>query len=126
MDIKGKERRRFTRCYFSNADNIKAILNISNENPEIVTKVLDLSEGGISIAFKKEDHIIIKGNTLILKEFSGLPELNPFFNITTEIKWVLNSIQVDFIGIGCEFTGITDEARIRIRNFINTRMLNTP
>jgi hypothetical protein len=124
MDTTGKERRRYTRCYFSNADNVKAILNISSENPEVVTKVLDLSEGGMSIAFKKKDHIIIKGNTLILKEFSGLPELNPFSNITAEIKWVLNSEQVDYIGIGCEFKGITDETRIRIRNFTNIHMLN--
>jgi c-di-GMP-binding flagellar brake protein YcgR len=120
----GKERRRLTRCYFGKDENVKAIFSIADEEQNVITNLMDISEGGMSVAFIKSGSSKIKnGDTLTLKEITGFQELSFLYDIDNEIKWLVNIELLNRIALGCEFIAITDATRDRIRDFVNHKIV---
>ena len=111
--------RKFTRHSFSLPEKINAFCQYSLDDKLIPFHVANISKGGIRLIANKN---IIKTITirdiLILNHISGNRHLEFMKNIKLKVRWVLNSKNIENIGIGCGYIVISDSVREQINDFI--------
>ncbi|MDF1577900.1 MAG: PilZ domain-containing protein [Desulfobulbales bacterium] len=125
------ERRRFERAYFSSDDEVTGVIvdpgravppfsgNISHlsiggdtDRANIDADISNLSLGGLYLIFKKSmaTHLEI-GDLLILREIQATILCNLELNAGMRIRRLHNYEYVGLIGLGCEFTDLSEDAR---------------
>lgn len=114
------ERRRYKRAYFSKQDSLVGILKLSDYHEASLTAdVKDLSEGGIGFALKRDlNHKIVPGNRLTIKKIQGTDHLGFINNLKMKVIWILDIDELEYVGFGCEFLGMPQAAREKIRNYV--------
>lgn len=120
---KQAEKRRYQRCVFTQAEQVKGslvLLNGTQLKKEAV--IMDLSRNGIGLAIsKRENGNIHSGDLLRLARIYAVDEetwIN--LDITLKIIWVLNHGFLDNIGFGCEFQAPPDVTIHHLVDFINS------
>lgn len=132
------ERRRSERVYFSSDDEITCLLkapggtippvsgNVSHLGPgsvinpaEIVANISNLSLGGLYLILKKTwaQHFEL-GDDLVLEKIQATMLYNLELKAGMEIKRLHNYDFVDRVGLGCEFTQLSEHALENIRKLI--------
>ena len=96
------------------------ILKLSdNHEASLTAYVKDLSEGGIGFAIKRDhNHKIIPGNRLTIKKIQGSEDLGFINNIKIKVAWVRDFDGLEYVGFGCEFFGLPQTSREKIRNYV--------
>lgn len=133
------ERRRFERAYFSSDDEITGVIQIpGGEMPpvsgnishlslgsdinaaDIDANISNLSLGGLYLILKKARTPRLElGDVLILESIQATILYNLDLNAGMAIKRLHNYDFVDRIGLGCEFTELSEHARETIKRLVD-------
>jgi hypothetical protein len=118
------ERRQFERYLFPNNSNIKAILNLfDDDNTAIVADITNLSEEGLGLIFSDPIPMsLCEGDWIMLKGTEGLPELKYLAGLEMKLKWVMSYNPSRGTPFGCLFANISPAAKEEIRQFIHERI----
>lgn len=132
------EKRKFERAYFSSDDNVTGIILIPGQeiplingtistlslgdDPEAIDidgNINDISIGGVYLILKKTQALHLDvGSLLTLKEIQANILCSLALNIGMKIRRIYNYEFVEHIGLGCEFTNISDEALEIIKQLV--------
>jgi hypothetical protein len=132
------ERRRFERAYFSSDDEITGVIkvpagtmppaggNISQPSlgrdintVDIDANISNLSLGGLYLILKKtKTPNLALGDNLILEKIQATILHNLELNAAMEVKRLHNYDFVDRVGLGCEFTELSEHACETIRRLV--------
>lgn len=119
----GKERRRYERVFFARDEAIVGSISFLNrETAPIAAGVLNLSECGICIFFKRKlSGKVIKGDRMILHSIKGFsPELS-LQDVQMEVRWIMDHKAFENLELGCEMLDVTEEQRSAIREIVASR-----
>lgn len=128
MTNKEKELRRHKRFYFSPGDRIEGIFSLSLKNGEsnlVTANIMDISAGGLNLAFKRHDvEGIRSGDRLILEKIKGSKKLEFCINMELEVRWTMGERDRFFkhIGMGCQFQNISEALRQQIVQFVDSEI----
>jgi c-di-GMP-binding flagellar brake protein YcgR len=120
----GVERRQHRRVIFTINENINGQFLIPGIGKKPISSyILNMSMGGLHFTPKKgKNNEVKKGDRLVFMHLN-IPHSDPLIlNIDAEIKWVINPDMLEYIGIGCSFTNLSDSSRKRLKSFIKTRL----
>lgn len=136
------EKRRFARAYFSSDDDVTGIIIVPyREKPAVSGNIShlsiggnttdlgldgsihDLSIGGLYLILKRDqaDHLAV-GDMLTLKEIQATILSHLELNVEMVIRRVHNYEFVEYVGLGCEFTSIGDNALEGIKRLVEWGM----
>lgn len=120
MDEASKDRRRFKRILLTIDDGITAILiPTARQDKNLTGYILNISQEGMHFSSKIDDSIKInKGDKFILTEIKGPYNFRIILNLDVEIKWVLDSSSLEFVGCGIQFIKMTENTREQINRFL--------
>ncbi len=123
MNSTYEERREHKRILFSFRDEIIGVFVHTGDINDLLTlNVMNISEGGIGITYKREiNKKLRRGDRLLLKKITGPKPLDSISNVTTQIQWILDNHYLDHIGFGCKFLNIPETIRDRIRELVEER-----
>lgn len=118
-----QERRKYQRIFFSIEDGIKGIFAFTDHHKGLLTaSIINISEGGLGLALSKDKkNSIAQGDYVILSHITGVEGLEPLTNVEVEIKWIVDSPSLEFLGFGCEFLAVSESMKEAIRLFIDAR-----
>jgi c-di-GMP-binding flagellar brake protein YcgR len=122
MTEKYSKKRRFTRIFFGENDNISCIVSTHEaQEKSFPAAVLNISEGGMQFNQRRQEYRGLQpGDDLVLRRIIGVHELVSFADIPMQIKWVMDNEYLDHVVMGVAFTTLTDEQRQVIQSFVNT------
>ncbi len=116
------EKRRASRIFFNNNEEIEASINGAGQS--FFVDVLNLSRGGLQFSQKRQDSVAVQiGDKLSLVALSGLDGCDGIGHVTMEVRWVLDQ---DFFGVvsaGCKFLDMSDQHQELIQQVIDARVL---
>ena len=118
------ERRRVKRFLFPDDAEITACISIrGQEDGEVVSDILNLSEDGLGFSFRINPSPSLKiGDRFFIKEISGLSEVDFLVGVEMEIKWILRYNPQRGARSGCEFARKSEVLREKIRRFVDSQM----
>jgi len=123
MNEPWEDRRRHRRVFFSEADQVRAAVSpVDAPSKSVPLLVMDLSEGGLFLAKRRDEIHLAVGQRLFLTEFEGLAGLSLASGVEMEVKWVFDSGLVRRIGCGCEFLDLPANVQDEIRRHITIRL----
>ncbi|MDJ0621994.1 MAG: PilZ domain-containing protein [Desulfocapsaceae bacterium] len=104
------EKRAFDRVAFSVDRKIEVRLSAVHEQQvSVKARILNVSEGGIGLAFQKtENDVIEKNKEFFIDQVLGDDSLLCLQGQTVKIIWILNSDIFANLGVGCEFINISN------------------
>ena len=132
------EKRKFERAYFSSEDNVTGIIIVPGQEKPLISGTISTISVGQDSAFQDTDgnisnislggaYLILKrdkalhletGNTLTLREIQASILCNLELNIGMTIRRIHNYEFVEHIGLGCEFTSISDKSLEIIKELV--------
>ena len=121
-ESESSERRIHRRVFFTPDDNITGqFLARGFVQKPITAFILNLSMGGLYLTPKKgRNSDFKKGEPLVFMQLHA-PNSDPLIlNIDAEIRWIMDPAMLEYIGIGCSFTKLSDSSRTRLEGFMNT------
>ncbi len=115
-----QEKRKFKRAIFTADDKVIGLFTLARRPEKIITgTVLNLSMGGIYFTIDATRAIIpVTRDQIVLMQIKATQTLGFLVNIDAEIKWVLNSDMLKFVGVGCEFINIPELSKKQLGNFV--------
>lgn len=118
------ERRRVKRFLFPDDAEITASISIrGQEDAEVVSDILNLSEDGLGFSFRINPSPSLKiGDRFFIKEISGLSSADFLVGVEMEIKWILRYNPQRGARSGCEFARKSEVLREKIRRFVDSQM----
>jgi c-di-GMP-binding flagellar brake protein YcgR len=116
------EKRRYTRIFFSEQDNISCIISTPEEQEKFFpATVLNISEGGMQFNQKRQEYRGLQPqDTLVLRRLIGIHQLVSLADIPIQIKWVMDNEYLNHVVMGAAFTKLTDNQRKTIQSFVDT------
>ena len=126
MGDEKKEKREGKRIFFSVEDEVKGTFTFAGfQRGALTGAIVNLSESGVGLILRKDETTkkLGKGDYLILNQLNGIKGLEFVSDIKTEIKWILDSPTLKFIGCGCEFHEVPESMREAIQTFIDTWLI---
>ena len=119
MNKYDREKRKFNRIPFSYNDNIIGSFTHPGRRNKIKAHILNLSIQGLYFTLNKNDEKMIeKGDKLILLEIKGIKNQDFIFNIEMEINRVLDYMELEHFGYGCQFIVVPESSKKQIRTFL--------
>ena len=119
MNKYDREKRKFNRIPFSYNDNIIGSFTHPGRRNKIKAHILNLSIQGLYFTLKKDDEKMIEeGDKLILLEIKGIKNQDFIFNIEMEINRVLDYVELEHFGYGCQFINVPESSKKQIRRFL--------
>jgi hypothetical protein len=125
MSDEREDRRETNRVYFTHKENIVATIQTHAESQvSLPITLLSVSFGGLSFLCPREKvlNIIKVGDPLTITDLKTPQPLGPIASFGVEVKYIRNYEGGDRIGIGCNFTKISDGLRNKIKNFVEYRI----
>jgi c-di-GMP-binding flagellar brake protein YcgR len=123
-EIEEKERRESHRTYFSLKDKISAIIQTHTESAiSLPVTLISISAGGFGFFCPREKvlDIIKEGDRLTITDIKTPEPLGPIASLGAKVKYILDYEANERIGVGCDFTKISDALRNKIQNFVEYR-----
>ena len=115
----GSEKRIHEIIYLSSNLEVLVNLSISGTTTTIQAKIMNLSEGGMALSYRRsQTEAINQGQILFIHEVSGAGDLKCIENKMVEARWVLDNEGLETVGVGCQFYGFTDTDKRAIKQFI--------
>ena len=116
------KKRRYTRIFFGEGENISCIISTHEQQEKsFPASVLNISEGGMQFNQRRDEYRGLQpGDDLLLRRIIGVHELVAFADIPMQIKWVMDNEYLDHVVMGVAFTTLTDDQRQIIQAFVNT------
>jgi hypothetical protein len=123
-EIEEKERRESRRTYFSLKENISATIQTHAESPiSLPVTLISISTGGLGFFCPREEMVDImkEGDQLTITDIKTPEPLGPIASLGAKVKYILDYEANERIGIGCDFTKISDALRNKIQSFVEYR-----
>lgn len=122
MDMDNK--RKHPRVSFSVSDGIVARFLMQEESDDLKTAyILNLSEGGLFFALRKDQTNLIKeGDNLRFVEIKKWRRSHFLVNIQADVVWQGNIPDYESIGVGCKFRDISDKNLQNIKELVDERL----
>ena len=116
-----EEKRQFKRIYYSMEEAAMSILSPAEKHASILypAQLVNLSEGGLGFSMERPSvSVPEQGQHLVLRDLKGKSELAFLGGTTMEVRWLLDSETVKYIGFGCQFVDLPAEDALSIRAIV--------
>ena len=120
MEEAHKDRRRFKRILLTKDDEITGnLIPSAREAKSLKGYILNISQEGLHFSSKIDDSFKInKGDKFILSEIKGPDNFRIILNLDVEIKWVLGTSTLEYVGCGVQFINMSENTREQINRFL--------
>jgi PilZ domain len=119
------DKRRSPRIYFAAGAAVPIDVQLDHGHVILAADLLNLSTGGMQFSYNRQRFLhILEGDTLILKTIAGPVALAGLVGTTMVVRWVLNNVFFNYIAVGCEFVGLTDEQQNSLQQFVKSNSGN--
>ncbi len=111
----GRDKRQHKRYIFPNDENMTIKVCLAGKSGPVEARLLNVSVGGMGIAAIK-GHLdgIEEDSELLIESLTGIPQLQSLREVQLKVRWVLDHLPFDNLGIGCEFVNLHDKGREEI------------
>jgi hypothetical protein len=122
MRLENHDKRTNSRILFAPEDDATVYFYSFDTDKIISAKVVNMSIGGICVAFGKDELKKIPeiGDKLVLLKIESPGELTYIVNVNLKIVWALTPSPLEQIGIGCKFEDMPKRNETQIEEFIQS------
>lgn len=115
------EKRRYTRVFFSGREKICGTISMPGDTSQTYPIIVfNLSEGGLQISLTRADYRASEpGDSIMLRQLTGVPLLEPVVDVPMQIKWVMDNEYLDNVIMGGVFVGLTSGQRKALQCFVS-------
>lgn len=122
MSEKKSEKRVYPRVFLK-PDKATALLKSEKDSREIAARILNVSEGGFGLGFKKSPDLKISpGEDFKVKEIIAGEDLKGGEDLILQIVWVLDHDGLSSCGAGCSFKRIDGSYREKVSSFVKKKL----
>ena len=118
-----EEKRQFKRIYYSLEDAAVSFLGPAGPHTSVhySAQLVNLSEGGAGFSMERSSTIVpVQGQHLVIRDMEGNQELAFLSGTAMQVRWLLDSAAVKYIGFGCQFVDLPSADAFRIRSIISS------
>lgn len=116
------EKRRSPRVFLK-PGKASALLMMKKNRLEMNAKILNISDGGVGIGFKKDKGVNLNpGDDLVVKMMYAGSDFYTEQSFELKVVWILDHKGFDSIGAGCEFKNMGSSVKEGISQFININL----
>ena len=122
MNRNYEEKRKFPRAFFNMEHGITGVFAIpKTQTKPIKAVILNISAGGLFFSVKTDErNKVQKGDELLFIELREKSSLPMVLNLKAEVVWIADNTDLEYTGMGCKFTNVSDDARDRLNKFVKS------